>query len=101
MIDSMASNNLIKQRRLDQAGRQKHFPPDRIALAYWPQTVASDMTAMRRYREGDITFDTLRLLVARNNYLDEYYEDNMIPETAMRNLLRFTGWERPNVNTGI
>ena len=73
----MASNNLIKQRRLDQAGRQKHFPPDRIALAYWPQTVA------------------------RNNYLDEYYDDHMIPETAMRNLLRFTGWERPNVNTGI
>ena len=39
--------------------------------------------------------------MASNNYLDEYYDDHMIPETAMRNLLRFTGWERPNVNTGI
>ena len=97
----MARTHLADLRRKDQEERQSYYPKDRIALMPWTGTVAADMIALRKYREGSITFDTLRLMIAANNYLDEYYDDHMIPETAMRNLLRFTGWERPNVNTGI
>ena len=97
----MPDNGFIKTRKYEQGERQKLFPPDRIALGDWPRTVSEDMVAMREYRTGEITFDTLRMRIAANNYLDDYFEDHMVPEHAMRNLLRFTGWERPNVNTGI
>ncbi len=97
----MGRTHAADTRRRDQEERQSYYPADRIALMPWPQTVSSDMIALRKYREGIINFDTLRLMVAANNLLDGYYEDHMILEVAMRNLLRFTGWERPNVSTGI
>lgn len=97
----MASNGYIQMRRQEQGERQRLFPADRIALGDWPSAISEDMIAMREYRTGEITFDTLRMKIAANNCLDNYFEDHMVPADAMRNLLRFTGWERPDVNAGI
>ena len=97
----MARTHLADLRRKDQEERQSYYPKDRIALMSWTGTVSADMIALRKYREGNITFDTLRLMVAANNFLDDYFEDHMVPADAMRNLLRFTGWERPDANANI
>lgn len=79
--------------RAEQEARQALFPPDRIAFTF--RAATADLTALKSWAEGNITFDLLRATIARNNFLDKYFENGMIPEAMMRNELRHTGWRRP------
>lgn len=73
-----------------QEGRQSKFPPDRIA--FHEKAAPMDANAMSDYVKGLISFDALCRIVAWNNYLDEYFEDGMIPAPMMKNELRMCGW---------
>ena len=73
-----------------QESRQKKYPPDRIA--FYEKAASEDASAMNDYVKGFISFDALCRIIARNNYLDEYFEDGMIPAPMMKNELRMCGW---------
>ncbi len=77
-----------------QMKRQPKYPPDRIA--FWPgdRVAHLDMVDFKEYKDGRISFDELRVRIAKNNYLNEYFPEGMIPENMMRTELRYTGWER-------
>ena len=77
----------------EQEARQALFPPDRIAFTF--RAASDDLAALKAWAEGRITFDLLRATIARNNYLDRYFENGMIPEAMMRSELKHTGWRRP------
>lgn len=79
--------------RAEQEARQALFPKDRIAFTF--RAASDDLTALKSWAEGRITFDLLRATIARNNYLDRYFENGMIPEGMMRSELKHTGWRRP------
>lgn len=79
--------------RAEQEARQDNFPPDRIAFTF--RAATDDVTAFKAWAEGRITFDLLRAQVARNNFLDKYFPNGMVPEDMMRSELRHTGWRRP------
>lgn len=75
-----------------QAWRQAKFPPDRIAFC---QSAASkDQAALQRWAAGDTTFAWLRAEIAKNNYLDKYFPNGMIPEEMMKKELKLMGWSR-------
>lgn len=77
----------------EQGFRQsRKFPKDRIAFYRGTQAVVADTKAFSQWFEKEITLDELRSVVAKNNYLDEYFPDGMIPEAMMLNELRHTGW---------
>lgn len=78
-------------RMADQEARQARFPYDRIAFV--PSAAAADSKDLNDYKYGRISFDTLRVHIAYNNFLDGLYPDG-IPEVAMRKFLSWTGWER-------
>lgn len=80
--------------REEQNLRQSYFPKDRIAFYQSEGVVGSDNKAFKQYFHGDISFDQLRRIIAKNNYLETCWEDGMIPEDMMRNELRLLGWER-------
>lgn len=80
--------------REDQNFRQSYFPLDRIAFYQSAGTASSDLKAFKQYFYGDISFDQLRKVIAKNNYLETYFQDGMIPEDMMRNELKMLGWER-------
>ena len=80
--------------REDQNARQAVFPLDRIAFYQSEGVVGSDNKAFKQYFHGDISFDALRRIIAKNNYLETCWPDGMIPEDMMHNELRLLGWER-------
>ena len=91
----MTLGERLKFDRKDQEFRQrKKFPKDRIAFRSVKQTVVEDQKDFKEYFDGVIDFDTLRARIAKNNLLDEYFEDGMIPTAMMRNTLKITGWTR-------
>lgn len=78
--------------RAEQAARQKRFPPDRIAFA--KQAAQKDAAALADWAAGATTFAWLRAEIAKNNYLDEYFPNGMIPEEMMKNELKIMGWSK-------
>lgn len=78
-------------RMADQEARQARFPYDRIA--FLPSAAAMDSKDLNDYKYGRISFDTLRMHIAYNNFLDGLYPDG-IPEVAMRKFLQWSGWDR-------
>ena len=76
-----------------QEVRQLGFPIDRIAFKQAESAVNHDCEVLEKYANGEITFRALRKAIAKNNYLDNFFEDGMIPEHMMRNELRIMGWD--------
>ena len=81
--------------REDQNARQAVFPLDRIAFHQSSAAVGNDLKAFKQYYYDEISFNSLRRVIARNNYLETYFQDGMIPEDMMRNELKLLGWEKP------
>ena len=86
---TVATMRINKQ--ADQEARQARFPYDRIAFV--PSAAAADSKDLNDYKYGRISFDTLRVHIAYNNFLDGLYPDG-IPEVAMRKFLQWSGWNR-------
>lgn len=78
--------------RAEQEARQGYFPPDRIAFTF--RAAIDDQAALGEWANGTITFDMLRAKIAKNNYLDKYFANGMIPERMMLNELDVIGWRR-------
>lgn len=76
-----------------QEVRQLVFPDDRIAFKRAENTVNADIKDLNRWANGEITLRALRKRIAKNNYLDNFFEDGMIPEKMMVNELRLMGWD--------
>lgn len=76
-----------------QEKRQAKYPKDRIAML--ETKVQDDKIDLQKFYHKDISFKELRRRIAKNNHLDEYFEDGMIPEEAMITTLKNTGWYRP------
>ena len=89
----MGRTHAADTRRRDQEERQSYYPKDRIAFTF--RAASDDLQSLKAWAEGRITFDLLRAAIARNNYLDNYFENGMIPEAMMRSELKHTGWRRP------
>lgn len=83
-----------REMRQIQEMRQKAFPPDRIAFCQTRRAVDLDMMALKEWAEGGATFDWLRAQVARNNYLDQFFPNGMIPVSMMQKACKDTGWRR-------
>lgn len=84
--------NSTDRRRVEQAERQANFPSDRIAFA--KQAAQKDAAALADWASGATTFAWLRAEIAKNNYLDEYFPNGMIPEEMMKNELKIMGWSK-------
>ena len=69
------------------------FPDDRIAFKRAESTVKADINDLKRWANGEITLRSLRKRIAKNNYLDNFFEDGMILEKMMVNELRLMGWD--------
>lgn len=82
------------QVREAQLLRQSKFPPDRLAFHSGLKSVGKDVEAFTLYKNYQITFDTLRAEIAKNNYLEDYWPDHMVPEEMMLEELKNTGWRR-------
>lgn len=83
--------NNREQNRFEQSIRQAQFPIDRIA--FYRSAAAADNSALNTYEsDPNTSFDWLRAQIARNNYLDSYFANGMIPEGMMKNEMTLLGW---------
>lgn len=90
----MARYNAKDSVREIQLLRQSKFPPDRLAFHNAQTSITKDVEAFTLYKNFQITFDTLRAEIAKNNYLEDYWPDHMVPEEMMLTELKNTGWCR-------
>lgn len=72
--------------RNEQHDRIDKFPPDRICFAHSIESANADRQCMKAYIDGQMPLRMLCNCVARNNYLLE------VTETQMLNELKIIGW---------
>lgn len=80
--------------RQAQEKRQAGFPANKLAFLKGWGAAGLDRSAMKEWAEGRATFDWLRAQVAKNNLLDKYFPNGMVPAEMMRQACKDTGWRR-------
>lgn len=80
--------------KANQGARQAKFPKNRIAFNKSEASAKDDRIAFARYYRNEITLSMLCEIVARNNFLDDHWDDHKVPEKMMLNELKELGWIR-------
>lgn len=79
--------------RTRQMLRQIDYPSDRIAFRR--DAVKADREALIKYAtDSHTSMQWLRRQIAKNNQLDTFFDNEMIPSEATERLIKTLGWDR-------
>ena len=88
MMDTPYSPSEKKNRDYQRSWKRYYIKEGIIPFYHNDRAMNRDLKALNAYKERLISFEWLRWILARSNFLD--YDD--IPERVLQNFLRFAGW---------